>query len=72
MYQGGIEYKAQVQRAIRSTLDSASVITDLPAETANACRTLSQMLIEAAMTSRPLMASEYSPLLLERSRAVND
>lgn len=69
-YQGRIEYKTQVQSAIQATLDSATVISDLSAETASACAALSQMLLEAAMTSRPLMASEYSPLLLERARAM--
>ncbi|MEB0004957.1 HEPN/Toprim-associated domain-containing protein [Cryobacterium sp. RTC2.1] len=62
-YQGGIDYKTQVQRAIKATLDSATVITDLPPETARSCRALAQMILGAAMTSRPMMASEYSPLL---------
>lgn len=70
MYQGGIDYKSQIQSAIRATLDSAAVITDLPAATASACKALSQMLLEAATTSRPLITSEYSPLLLERARAM--
>jgi hypothetical protein len=68
-YQGGIDYKTQVQREIKATLDSATAITDLPTEAATACRALSQMILGAAMTSRPLMASEYSPLLLERARS---
>lgn len=70
-YQGAIYYKAQVQSAIRTALDSVNSIADLVPGIAAACIALSRMLVEAASPALPLMASEYSPLLVERERAMS-
>lgn len=66
IYQGGIEFKSQVQQALSAALGDESTLDTLAPDLAEGCRRLSRLLIEAATNIRPMMASEFSPLVMER------
>jgi hypothetical protein len=64
--QGSIGYKRGVQRAIQRELSPAHSLADLNAGAAKGCSLVAAMLLEAAMTARPLFSTERSPLLKSR------
>ena len=72
VYQGAIDSKRAVQEHVDTELRRARAIGDLEQGIAQGCRDLARTLVQAARTIRPMLASEYSPLLAERVRAAPD
>ena len=68
VYQGTIDFKRDIQEKLRTALSVDEPIDALEPGVADGCRVLSHLLLSAASNIRPMMTSEFSPLLAERVR----